>query len=193
MVHKPDQAKEILKHIDFEPEWFIDCGVGEGVEAQVFKQRWPGVNVIGFEPSMIGFSAIKDFPGKLIQKAVWFEDGERVFTERATQMQSGFFRLPDHAALGESSRWVETVKLDSVISHEKKNVVLWLDIEWSEIFALVGAVNSLRRGAVRVINVEAWGATAAILRGFLEPLGFGNVMSYEKEGGHWDEVWRLKG
>jgi FkbM family methyltransferase len=189
--YKPLQAQQVLPYVNFAPEWFIDCGPGAGREAHVFKQAFPNIKVIGFEPAAHLY-VLNDYPGELVRAAVWFRNGEMAIANHYLQSSLLDFRNAWPTAN------VVTVTLDAVcgpgvLGRNVRNAVLWMDIEHAELFALVGAIDLLESGAIRLLTVEVRHGTDLIFDGFLGPLGFEKVLDYDNEQTHWDRVYRLKG
>ena len=155
-IYAPEQARAIYKYWPREARYFIVGGPADANEAQTIKGKFPKTVCVGFEPNKELFDIQKndlDFPGKLFPYALWNTD-----TELEIKVPLGNIRA------GRVSKSENPMKnticgrsLDS-LSQELgpwENVVIWLDIEGSEIRALVGAHKLLK--TTLLLNLEVYG------------------------------------
>ncbi len=195
--HLPNQAAHhVIPFIKFVPQWFIDCGPGSGVEAREVRKRWPRVNLLGLEPSPIGFeSASCLFPkngnSTLLNKAVWDSDCKLNLKKPDDLLHSTFRDW-------ETGNTIE-VEARSLDSLDKElgpfdDVLLWMDIEGSEEKALRGASGLFERRVIKAVNIEVNSETAELLNGLLSQYGFDKRRTYldQGHGGSRDELWLLQ-
>lgn len=196
--HLPTQASEhVIPFLDFTPQWFIDCGPGSGVEALEVKEKWPDVNILRLEPSPVGFiAASRLFPAgdnsRLLNLGVWDFDCKLNLSNPYTLLNSTFRTLDEPESVIE----VQVRSLDSLDQEfgPFNDVLLWIDIEGSEMRALSGADNLLGRRVIKAINVEVNGETQYSIHPRLRGHGFSKLRTYFDQGnGHSrDELWVLK-
>lgn len=189
------QALDVFPFIDFEPEWLIDCGPGLGQEAHRFKERWPKIKVIGMEPVEHTWRLRqKDFPGVLLNAAVWSGDGAEYLHGCDTEMGASLV----YSCLTSKSDPVKvsTISLNTLDywTGPFNNTILWADVEGSELKLIEGSSSLFSRGAIRLMNLEVHeGEEERELDRVCSQLGFEKVFSYAENGAHHDNVYRRKG
>lgn len=136
-------------------DWFILGGPADGNEAQLIKQEFPHVNVIGIEPNieMYQFQLEQGFPGVILNSALWSCETRRKFVVPNGNNRCG--SLVKYQADDETIE-VETATLDklSELYGPFDNCCLWLDIEDAELECLSGAEKLLSERRIKVINIE---------------------------------------
>lgn len=197
-LYCPKQAETLLKYLDFEPAWFIDCGPASGAEFQVIKEKYPDVQLLGLEPSPVGYAAAKPrFEGILLQQAAWENDGMLMLYSPDKLLHSAVF---PHSHRG--GAWGEPLEVvcRSIDSLDEEygpfiNGVLWLDTERSEIHILTGAAKTLHRGAIRAINIEVHDEWEDKIAQMLKAHGFTLAEKYlpRTEIAVHEEIWLLGG
>ena len=149
-------------------EWFIVGGTADGDEAQTIHAMHPLVKCIGFEPN-IDFvrqqNKLLNFPGVVHPCALWSDNcvRELVTPRGATPRSASVYPFTERPDMG--GDWtpgntceVSARALDS-LSQEYgpfTNVALWIDIEGSELEALLGASQLLQNRQIKLINLEAY-------------------------------------
>lgn len=205
--YKPRQAKEhFIPHINFIPEWFIDCGPGCASEYKDARLQWPSVTLLGLEPSPIGYEAAKlkfpkDDQALLLQVAVWDKDEVINLHQSSDLLHSLCFKRADEAVTddptGDSSDMaqVQARSLDSLDQEYGPidKAILWLDIEGSERRALRGAYKLLRRGAIWAVNIETRPEYEQEFNIILSQSGLKSIGRYFECDTYWDEVWVRRG
>ena len=184
------------------PEWFIDLGPGCACEHEDALKAWPGVKLLGLEPSDVGFRAAntrwpKD--GKLLKVAAWDSDGEAVLYYPEDLLHSTLFvdgqRNYDNDTtnvLGTKDLVTcPTRSLDSLDLEYGpfNNVALWMDIEGAERRALKGAASLLARRAIIAVNIEVRPPYAGEIAETLGMGGLKKVYQYFVSEHVRDEVW----
>lgn len=185
--YRPTQAIELIPLINFTPKWLIDCGPATGREAHVFKQAYPTIEIIGLEASPKACQIIKDeYPGTLINVAVSDRIGFTTLTNPNKVLHSSIVR----SSQVEESITIETTTIDILDeTYNFNDAVLWADIEGAEQLALTGALNTIKRGAIRLLNLEVGEGDEADMDAFCEGLGFKKVHSYFFNSYHHDNVY----
>lgn len=160
-IYNPGQVKKIFPFVPPDVKWFLLAGPADGDEGQVFKQQFPSAQVIGFEPNLACFQYQKEhvFPGTLLNVALWDEDCKvhlkTVHFARPMDIARTSTILP-HSDLPTYLAETQANRLETL--SEKygpfRDAVLWLDIEGSELKALVGAGILLISGAIVLVNAE---------------------------------------
>lgn len=143
--------------------WHIGVGINHQ-EIDCLLEKWPDIQVIGFEPHPEIYNSIKDkYPGTLLNKAVSYRDGEATLYSKPKHKDgSSLHRYYDETNNQKPIR-VETVALNSLtgLRHQyftKENEgghLLWLDCEGNELRVLRGSPGWLR--AMSAVNVEMTG------------------------------------
>ena len=202
MSYKPLQACEVLPLLDFEPRWMLDCGPGDGHEWEVFRGRWPGVRLLGLEPSPAAFERLQGrFPGTLMRAAAWDRETRLLLLNPNSLLQG---RLAAASAPASGADWLvstdepvlaQCFSLDFLATFlgPFEDAFLWADVEGAELQVLQGAEKLLRSGAVRGINIEVHPWRAEMLDAHLQERGFRQVFRYVDEGTHWDALYLWRG
>jgi FkbM family methyltransferase len=164
------QAHEILKiakllvdkGINLKTMYNFGVGQYPHQEASLVSDMIPGIKIYGLEPNPITyFDRLDDYPGVLLPLGVWSK--EKILK---LQMTSDHGRS---SYLDPESTWKTENKV--TIEHEvdtlcktidnldtlfgsPENIILWMDIEGSELEALKGAHKLLESGRVEVIFLE---------------------------------------
>lgn len=191
--YRPGQAVRLIRHIDFQPSWFIDCGPGSGIEAEIILAAFPRIRVLGIEPSPIATLWQRErFPGRLIQAAAWSSDGFESLRGSHELLHS----TVESAAENRNKLIVPCFKLDTLVpkfSIISENAILWCDTEGSEVHVLIGAERLLSEKFFRLINIEVRNENSNQVTRILSRHGFERVDKYLDQGAFWDEIWKLAG
>ena len=141
----------------FRPEFLLTAGPGLlQTEAWIFKEWFPDIQIIGFEPQIDRYKNLKDsFPGVLMNNAIAAEscmiegfmghlDGETDF-KMSTDLENQKNYIKQE---------IQAVSIDDVLRDKKANGIVWLDIEGSELNAIRGAVESMIHEKIRAFSIE---------------------------------------
>ena len=141
--------------IEWKPNRIFQVGIGRyHQEADVFVEKWPGVELIGFEPNpMICEKWLGDYPGKVYWFALGVEEGFRDLFWNLDHLDGASHWKRNDDTGGES---VLVRCLDGCFNPPAVPTLLWLDCEGAELNVLKGA-EWFVRGRVEVINVELTG------------------------------------
>jgi FkbM family methyltransferase len=187
------QATEVFPHIDFVPRYLIDCGPGLGQEAHRFAEQYPGIQIIGLEPNYQVYKKIlTDYPGTLLNTAAWSCEGMADMFCPEGEMGSSLVVDVRRDGKGlKVSVPTTTVDLLDAGLGLFEDAVLWADVEWAELRVLEGADWVLRRGGIRLLNLEVHdGDNEAEVDKVCTDYGFEKVFSYAHNGTHHDNVYR---
>ncbi len=177
-----------LNHIE-NPSLMIDAGPGVvGSEAWMFADKFPGVPILGYEPSPQRVKTIKeDFPGTLHQKGLGSSSGTITVFDQA---QPG---TQDNMVLsygtGDNPIEVEIETVDNIGKHHGSGIVLFADCEGFELEILKGAESLLRNKKLEGIVLELWQespyenlkgqwATEREIVEYLEQFGYKKVLTW---------------
>ena len=153
--YKPKQAEEVVTFVDFTPDWLVDCGPANGREAHVFKKHWHDISIIGLEPAPAMFEfAKKDYPGLLLNKAVWDFNGSTECWGIDMDRHSSIARAVGNKK--SRSAEVECITIDTLsdVYGPFTSCILWMDIEGAETRALRGARELFGLGSIILANIE---------------------------------------
>lgn len=200
-TYRPNQAGEhFCPYVPRTPKWFLDCGPACAEEYLDARAAWPGVKLLGLEPSPVGYAAAKarwPADGVLLNVAGWDADGEIVL-HKATDMLHGtaysdFARSlrDDTSGTSGDSVLAPCRALDSLDAEYGpfEAAALWLDVDGSELRVLRGAAGLLARGAIIAVNVETRPQNAKAIGAVLLAAGLRPVRRYLECRTYWDEVW----
>lgn len=200
-TYRPGQALEhFCPYVPFKPQWFIDCGPACAEEHLDARAAWPGVRLLGLEPSPVGYAAAaRRWPadGVLLNAAAWDADGVVTLHQAHDMLHGTTFVSMEHSfrddVSGEPRDAVEAAarSLDSLDREYGPfaEAVLWLDVDGSELRVLRGAAGLLARGAIVAVNVETRPQNADALAAVLKAAGLASVRRYMVCNTYWDEVW----
>lgn len=185
MIYEPGQVRNMFPYIDFQPSHFILAGPANGNEGQIFHEVYPSVPIIGLEPHQGGFQyqVQEQFPGMLLPMAI----GQSVEMSGMRPSVIGQGKLVDMPG---SAYLVPVVTLEWLNCYfgPFQDAILWMDIEGSEMPALVGGRDLLQGGSIRLMNIEIietaeLGMEAELNRfkDYLDPLGFEVVKEWNCE------------
>jgi FkbM family methyltransferase len=186
----------ISKFIRGAPQALYDIGVGLKSEWRTLRKLYPQLKVFGCEPHPATYqSLLRDgFPGALAKVAIGEAEGKATLFDIAADAKRASL-LP----LAESERQIPTDvwTLDREMGRQDR-ILLWMDIEGSELPALRGGTELLESGRVRWINLEerrngdcpASGWTdPAELHAFLTSHGFVRDADYNRHPTHQDAIY----
>lgn len=146
----------ICHHLDWRPDLVIQVGVGlSHHEVDVFKQEWPDVGFIGFEPHPEIYEKVSiDYPGRLHRLAIGEEAGSSTLYHPPNHKDSASMFPFYQRGRKQSYHLVRQVTLDDELMSQAlpPHILLWLDCEGSELGALRGAPQLLNH--TQFINVE---------------------------------------
>jgi FkbM family methyltransferase len=129
-----------------------DIGVGPKSEWKSIPKKIPGIKLCGCEPHPeLHKELLKEFPGGLLPIAIGNERGTLTLYVHKDEKQSSMFDV------GSSEPFkVEMWTLDEFDEFFMfpEDIILWMDIEGSELRALQGADRLLSSGRVTAINLE---------------------------------------
>jgi len=182
----------LLDYINSAPTYFLHVGIGPKYpELSTVIKKYPDIEVHGFEPTLTLYdNAIKTYPGKAYNKAIGSECAQVKF------YNDGPTSLAWNVRDKEDSYLIECITLDSFCktNNIKSNVLLWADIEGSELNMLKGCKDLLERKAIDNIvlelwteipldRAESWCKDYEVIE-FLEPYGYHIVQETNRESYH---------
>ena len=189
----------IAKFIRGAPRALYDIGVGPKSEWRTLRKRYPKLKVFGCEPHPATYQSLLrgGFPGALLNVAIGEAEGTATLFDSADDAKRASL-LP----LAESERQIPTEvwtldRFDREMGQQDR-ILLWMDIEGTELAALRGGTKLLDSGRVRWINLEerrngdcpAVGWTdPAELHAFLTSHGFVRAADYNRHPTHQDAIY----
>lgn len=158
------QVKALYRYWPDQAEWFVIGGPSVDLEAQAVKERYPHVKCIGFEPNTESVRKQTHelaFPGPLFPYALWRKNEKVMLDIPQRGSQCGSICRPDNCPEAWTPVTAEKYEvqgrtLDSLSDEYGpfNNAVLWLDIEYAELYALQAADRLLSR--TLLLNVETF-------------------------------------
>lgn len=189
----PEEAL-IAKTIAYDdrPRAMYDLGVGCFAEWETLKKCWPDMEVFGCEPDPFWHGQLVPiFNGKLLQVAIGKARGRAdLYVSRPDQCGSTL--LPAQSERSRHTVDAEVWTLDDFDAWAGKpdRVLLWMDIEGSEIDAIEGGRELLTSGRVWYINAETRDGrvehhfTTQELNDVLSEFGFYPIHRYNVQGSY---------
>jgi FkbM family methyltransferase len=189
----------IANHILHPPQALYDLGVGLKSEWRTLRKIYRRLQLFGCEPHPQTYQTLRDnsFPGVLMNVAVGESDGRATLFDVADDpMQASLLPVPNATAETPVEVW-SLDRFDREMGHQDR-VLLWLDIEGSELPALRGGRELLDSGRVRWINLEerrrghhpAKGWTDSTeMHLFLSKVGYVRVATYNRHRTHQDVIY----
>lgn len=189
----------ICRFIRKPPNAMYDIGVGLKSEWSTLKRVYREMQLFGCEPHPEERQKIlkADFPGPLLEVAIGEMPGRAKLRMHATDSMSSSL-MPITASAAEVD--VEMWTLDQFDAHvgSADRILLWMDIEGSELAALRGGSNLLSSGRVRWINLEerrnghsptdGWCQPPEI-QSLLESYGYRRMTAYNRHATHQDVIY----
>lgn len=177
---------------DGPPLAMYDLGVGCFSEWRTLKIMWPSMQLFGCEPNLETYNELLPmFGGKLSLLAISDENG---FADLAlTSAAEGGSTLKPGMGKGRQLEWVLTMTLDryDALCGSPDRILLWMDIEGSELDAIRGGGKLLSSGRVHWLNVETRDAdgreghpTTADINAALAVHGYVPVHRYNVQGAY---------
>ncbi len=184
------------------PKVLLDVGVGPKTEYLTLLEMYPDMRLIGLEPFPSCFNTlIPKFPGILLPYAAWSEEKSlELYINEANPEATSMF---PHKSGEKNIVTVHGRTLDSIDKHlgNLDRILIWMDIEGSELMALKGSSELLKSGRVRWINIEArdkWSRVGACVKqevdDFLSQFGYQEKLQYNHHNrdssyGHRDVIY----
>lgn len=145
----------IADHIGWVPEYIYQVGVGiHCQELEVFVEAWPKVVMTGYEAHPLVYEAVKDrYPGTIHNLGISKRPGiATLYSKKRHKDGSSLYKFHDDIDVEEFKVKVDTLDNQVPEGPKSNRTLLWLDCEGSELDALKGAENFIKR--VEVVNVE---------------------------------------
>ena len=184
------------------PGALYDIGVGPPHKGEFrhYKNRFPKIELYGCEPNPVLFSKLLPmFQGKLIQTAISDQPEVDLYMECDNHKTFGRSSIHPVKGLASNTLTCSALTLDEFDRQcgQPDNILLWMDIEGSELIALKTGEELLSSGRVRAINLEVrsdtrghkeW-PTAREIRTWLEERGWTLSDKYNNHKTHWDVIY----
>ena len=186
------------------PTAMYSIGVGPLVKSEWshWKERYPTMQLSGCEPNPVLYSQLlQKFPGRLLQTAISDKEYIDLYMEPESEKTFGRSSIFPAKGLSENTLTVPCLTLDEfdVEAGSPKDILLWMDIEGSELIALKSGEKLLKSGRVNTINLEVrdevrgmegeW-PTADEIEEYLNSVGFIKAMDYNNQKTHWDAIYQ---
>ena len=193
-----DDESYVCTFIQEPPLAMYDVGVGGKSEWKTFLSRYPSMKLFGCEPHAGQYQSLMadGFPGTLLNAAIGAMPGKVKLHAADEPMWSSLFKT----SVAKEERCVHCLTLDDFDERAGKpdQILLWMDIEGSELVALESGLRLLKSGRVVWINVETrdqppcdgW-CDAVSVRNLLNDHGYVKAADYNKHPTHRDEIYVL--
>jgi FkbM family methyltransferase len=189
----------ISRFIRGTPDAMYDIGVGPKSEWQTLGAKFPAMSIYGCEPEPNQHAKLlkANFPGPLAQVAIGETEGVATLYVPTHDLMCGSLHPVPYA---NATREVQVWTLDRFDEQmgQPNRILLWLDIEGSELAALRSAPRLLASGRVRWINLEerrdghrpadGW-CDPRELEAFLTKSGYKRVAEYNRHATHQDAIY----
>ncbi len=164
--YSPGQLSVIYPFLKQPPRWLLLGGPADANEAQTAKAKWPDIKIIGVEANaeavrwqieqgewpegmLLLPMALSDSCGT---KEMVFQPGVGVRNASLGSLQvEGNRNNTDCKIVDVSTTTFD--RLDQLYGPFEE-AIMWIDIESSELPAIKGSIELLKRGAIRLINAE---------------------------------------
>ena len=198
MTNQQLNESRICRFIAKPPDAMYDIGVGPKSEWRTLGRKYARMRVFGCEPNPILHKRISEagFPGPLEQVAI--APGEAVQLHVPSRDLKLGSILP--LAYADQVYQVKAWTLDEFDNHagQPSRILLWMDIEGSELSALQSGERLLQSGRVRWINLEerrnghcpakGWSHPDE-LQTFLAAHGYRRAADYNRHPTHQDVIY----
>ncbi|QDU76874.1 hypothetical protein Pan97_39310 [Bremerella volcania] len=189
----------ICRFIHGVPGALYDIGVGPKTEWRTLSRKYSAMHVFGCEPHPVQHEKLldADFPGPLARVAIGENEGAATLHVPTHDLKCcSLLPVPYANATCQVEVW--TLDRFDVNMGEQERILLWLDIEGSELSALRSGRRLLASGRVRWINLEErrgghcpatdWCDPKA-LDAFLTKQGYVRVADYNRHSTHQDAIY----
>jgi len=189
----------ICQYIKEPPLALYDIGVGNKTEWRTLLKRYPNMHVYGCEPHPQLFRKLtRIFPGGLVRVAIGMGDKAKLYLRKGSTNigSTTVFPLDETEEVDEVNVW----SLDQFDrwAGRWERILLWMDIEGSELNALKSGPALLESRRVNWINLEVrdespcegW-CTAKEIDEFLTLYGYKKVLEYNDQKTHRDVIYVL--
>ena len=194
-----DHELAICRFIRGTPTALYDIGVGPKSEWRKLAIAYPRMRVCGCEPHPAQFEALRKakFPGALVQVAIGEQEGMATLHVPTHDLKCcSLLAVPYANTTCEVEVWTLD-RFDKQMGCPNR-ILLWLDVEGSELSALRSAPRLLASGRVRWINLEerrnghcpapGW-CDPRELHAFLADHGYVRMADYNRHPTHQDVIY----
>jgi len=201
-MNKQEQQEAVIsKYIHGNPPaTMYDIGVGNKSEWKTLGAIYPEMKIYGCEPLAEYIPELDDFNHPLFRFAITGSTGYRTIYFDPSDMKTASLTKCKSAKM---KKQVQTITLDQFdqIQEKPKRILLWMDIEGSELIALKSGRELLESHRVRWINLEvrragferAGWCSAKEINDFLEGFGYKKVTEYNRHHEHMDVIYVNRG
>lgn len=189
----------ICRFIRGTPGALYDIGVGPKSEWQTLTRKYPSMCVFGCEPYPVQHQKLlkANFPGPLAKVAIGENEGvAMLYVPTHNLGRCSLFPVPYASTNFEVSVW-SLDRFDANMGQPDR-ILLWIDIEGSELSALRSGPQLLGSGRIRWINLEerrnghqpaeGW-CDPEELHEFLTEHGYVRVADYNRHPTHQDAIY----
>lgn len=193
--HRYKMETMVCRYLDKTCNALYDIGIGPKSEYLSIRKEMPWIRCFGCEPDpRLAVHLDERFPGDWWNAAIHSRFDKIILNQSADQKQTTLFKTPKTVASVE----VPALTLDEFDERclRPDGILLWMDIEGSELDALVSGPGLLSSGRVHAINlevrdevrVEGW-CTASQVESFLKQHNYKLVKTYNNQHTHWDVIY----
>jgi len=196
--HRIKMQRMILEYAG-NPSAIYSIGAGNQLMSDwaFLAKQYPNAKLYGCEPHPATYKKIKPrFPGLLLPIALHHKSGKITLYLASSPGSSSVFHVPEVTDAGsiEVDSW--TLDMFDKRVGSSNNILLWMDIEGSELAALQGGHDLMKSGRVTCINLEVrsepctngW-PTDWNIHVFLSLWGYRRVQKYNYQKTHYDVIY----
>jgi len=183
------------------PGAFYNIGVGPLIKSEWrhWKELYPEMQLFGCEPNPVLYSQLlMKFPGRLFSCGISDKESIEMYMEPEKEKTFGRSSIFPVNGLSDKTIRVECITLNEFDQEvgSLESILLWMDIEGSELIALKSGEELLKSGRVHTINlelrdkpeIEGW-PTATEITEYLSTIGFKKAVDYNNQVSHWDTIF----
>lgn len=161
--YSPGQLSVVYPFLTKEPKWLLLGGPADANEAQTAVAKWPGIKVVGVDPNpkVIQFQTENGWPegAPLIQACLYDKVCDVPMADAGSDLRHACAYVPNRTGTEDMPSGLPTYPSTTwdLLDAEHgpfEDAIMWMDIEGSELEALLGAKELFARKAILLVNVE---------------------------------------
>lgn len=187
----------ICRYIRGTPGAMYDIGVGPKSEWRTLGRKYPGMRIFGCEPNPVQYERLLKvpFPGPLASVAIGEHEGVGTLHYNPADPKCSTMHAVSYATTRRDVKVWSLDRFDDNMGNPDR-ILLWMDIEGSELSALRSGPKLMASGRVRWINLEevfqpkvpGWCDRSDVHK-VLTSHGYRRVATYNRHPTHQDVIY----